>query len=134
MPFVVFACVGNSCRSQMAAAWARHLGGPQWRVESAGTDPAVEVNPLAVEVMAEVGIDISEQRPQLLTEAMVTEADHIISMGCDVAGRCPYFLFRQKAVDWGLEDPVNRGIEVMRRTRDEIKELVEGLINAGLRN
>ncbi|MBF8435599.1 arsenate reductase ArsC [Halanaerobiaceae bacterium Z-7014] len=121
---VGFICVGNSCRSQMAEGFARDYGGDILEVYSAGTDPAPEVKPNAVEAMAEKGIDISDQYPKLLKE-IPGELDILITMGCNV--ECPYIpcKFRE---DWGLDDPAGHPIEVFRETRDIIEDKVKDLI------
>lgn len=121
---VGFICVGNSCRSQMAEGFAREYGDDIFEVYSAGTDPAPEVKPNAVEAMAEQGIDISEQHPKLLKE-IPDELDILITMGCNV--ECPYIpcKFRE---DWGLDDPAGHSIEVFRKTRDLIEDKVKDLI------
>ncbi len=121
---VGFICVGNSCRSQMAEGFAREYGDDIFEVYSAGTDPAPEVKPNAVEAMAEKGIDISDQHPKLLNE-IPGELDILITMGCNV--ECPYIpcKFRE---DWGLDDPAGHPIEVFRETRDIIEDKVKDLI------
>lgn len=121
---VGFICVGNSCRSQMAEGFVREYGDDIFEVYSAGTDPAPEVKPNAVEAMAEQGIDISEQHPKLLKE-IPDELDILITMGCNV--ECPYIpcKFRE---DWGLDDPAGHSIEVFRKTRDLIEDKVKDLI------
>ena len=121
---VGFICVGNSCRSQMAEGFARDYGGDILEVYSAGTDPAPEVKPNAVEAMAEKNIDISDQHPKLLKE-IPGELDILITMGCNV--ECPYIpcKFRE---DWGLDDPAGHPIEVFRETRDIIEDKVKDLI------
>lgn len=115
---VAFVCTGNSCRSQMAEGWARALAGDIFDIYSAGTHPAGEVNPLAIAVMKEVGVDISNHRPKLLDE-IPGEVDVLIKMGCGVV--CPYLPGRYEE-DWGLEDPVGKPVEEFRRVRDIIKQ------------
>lgn len=124
-PSVLFVCVHNAGRSQMAAAWLTHLAGDRVEVRSAGSDPGVEVNPAAVQAMAEVGIDISQEKPKVLTADAVREADVCITMGCGDA--CPVFPGK-RYLDWKLDDPAGQGVEAVRPIRDEIKTLVEGLI------
>jgi len=128
MKNILFLCVGNSCRSQMAEGFARHYGGVQ--AFSAGTKPAEKVAPKAVEVMAEKGIDISGQYPKLLSKEMVEKADICISMGCGVQESCPAPLL-EKFIDWGLEDPWGQGMEKYREIGDEInarvRKLLEGI-------
>ena len=124
---VLFVCVGNSCRSQMAEGFARHYGRADLEVKSAGTKPAESVNSKAIEVMKELGIDISAQEPQLLTPELADSADTLISMGCGVEESCPANLY-DKFDDWGLEDPWGQTIEKYRETRDEIGRRVKALV------
>jgi arsenate reductase len=109
----------------MAAAWLTHLAGDRVEVRSAGSTPAEEVNPAAVEAMREVGVDISAETPKLLTVDAVREADVCITMGCGDA--CPVFPGK-RYLDWDLDDPAGQGVEAVRAIRDEIKARVEGLI------
>lgn len=122
---VAFVCVHNSCRSQMAEGWAKKLGNDVLDVYSAGTENYPNVKPLAVEVMEEVGVDMSEHRPKLLTE-IPDEVNILITMGCNVM--CP-FLPCDLSEDWGLDDPSGGTIEDFRETRDAIKTKVEKLIS-----
>ncbi|MFC4554956.1 arsenate reductase ArsC [Georgenia faecalis] len=124
-PSVMFVCVHNAGRSQMAAAWLRHLAGDAIEVRSSGSAPADQVNPAAVEAMAEVGVDISDQRPRILTTEAVQDSDVVITMGCGDA--CPVFPGKRYE-DWVLEDPAGKGVESVRPIRDEIKARVEELI------
>ena len=124
MKKVAFVCIHNSCRSQMAEGWAKHLGKGIIEVYSAGTDEYHEVKPGAVQVMEEAGIDMSEHYPKLLTD-IPEEIDILVTMGCGVA--CP-FLPCQHQEDWGLVDPSGGPIEGFRNTRDTIKAKVEDLI------
>ncbi len=124
-PGVLFLCVHNAGRSQMGAGWLRHLAGDRIRVLSAGSSPSETVNPTAVEAMAEVGVDISSNRPQLWTEAMVRDVDVVVSMGC--GDECPVHSGTQR-LDWQLEDPAGQGMEMVRGVRDEIQTLVEELL------
>ena len=124
-PGVLFLCVHNAGRSQIGAGWLRHLAGDRIRVLSAGSSPSETVNPTAVEAMAEVGVDISSNRPQLWTEAMVRDVDVVVSMGCD--DECPVYPGTQR-LDWQLEDPAGQGMEMVRGVRDEIQTLVEELL------
>ncbi|WP_307868982.1 arsenate reductase ArsC [Umezawaea beigongshangensis] len=124
-PSVLFVCVHNAGRSQMAAAWLRHLAGDRVEVRSAGSAPADQINPAVVEAMREVGIDVSEQTPKILTVEAVRESDVCITMGCGDA--CPVFPGK-RYLDWKLQDPAGRGVEAVRPIRDEIKGLVEGLV------
>lgn len=124
-PSVLFVCIHNAGRSQMAAGFLRSLGGGAIEVRSAGSAPGERVNPAAVEAMAEVGIDISDQTPKLLTHEAVEASDVVITMGCGDA--CPIFpgiSYR----NWELEDPAGKGVEAVRPIRDEIKTRVEALI------
>ncbi|MFM6963734.1 MAG: arsenate reductase ArsC [Micrococcales bacterium] len=122
---VLFVCIHNAGRSQMAAGWLRELGGGRIEVRSAGTAPGDQVNPVAVEAMAEVGIDISQNFPQRLTDEAVQASDYVITMGCGDA--CPFYPGKTY-LDWPLEDPAGQGIEAVRPIRDEIRGLVEKLV------
>ncbi|MFE5715150.1 arsenate reductase ArsC [Streptomyces sp. NPDC056501] len=122
---VLFVCVHNAGRSQMAAGFLNHLAGDRIEVRSAGSVPGDRVNPAAVEAMAEVGVDISDQKPKVLTTEAVQASDYVITMGCGDA--CPIFPGK-KYLDWALEDPAGQGVEAVRPIRDEIKVLIEGLI------
>ncbi len=124
-PGVLFLCVHNAGRSQIGAGWLRHLAGDRIRVLSAGSSPSETVNPTAVKAMAEVGVDISSDRPQLWTEAMVRDVDVVVSMGC--GDECPVYPGTQR-LDWQLEDPAGQGMEMVRGVRDEIQTLVEELL------
>lgn len=125
MKGVLFLCIHNSGRSQMAAGFMRHLGAGRVPVFSAGSEPANAINPSAVAVMKEVGIDIASAQPQLWTMEMLEAVDVVVTMGCGDA--CP-FLPGKKYVDWPLEDPAGRGVDAVRPIRDEIQRLVEDLI------
>lgn len=124
-PAVLFLCVHNAGRSQMAAGWLRHLAGDAVEVYSAGSEPGSQLNPLAVAAMAEVGIDISAASPQQWTDDMVRSADVVVTMGC--GDTCPYFAGRRYE-DWELTDPAGQPIEVVREVRDEIGQKVLQLI------
>ncbi|MDI5941405.1 MULTISPECIES: arsenate reductase ArsC [Micromonospora] len=124
-PSVLFVCVHNAGRSQMAAGWLRHLAGDAVEVRSAGSAPAETVNPAAVEAMAEVGIDITDQRPKLLEYATAESSDVIVTMGCGDA--CPVFPGKRYE-DWKLDDPAGQGVEAVRPIRDEIRSRVEALL------
>ena len=124
-PSVLFVCVHNAGRSQMAAGWLRHLAGDTIEVRSAGSAPATQINPAAIEAMREVGIDISAEVPKMLTVDAVKESDVCITMGC--GDTCPVFPGK-RYLDWKLDDPAGQGVEAVRPIRDEIKKLVEGLI------
>ncbi|MEW2069714.1 arsenate reductase ArsC [Streptomyces sp. NPDC007346] len=124
-PSVLFVCVHNAGRSQMAAAWLAHLAGDRIEVRSAGSAPADQVNPAAVEAMREAGVDIAAETPKALTVDAVEASDVCVTMGCGDA--CPVFPGK-RYLDWTVEDPVDRGIEAVRPIRDEIRKLVENLI------
>ncbi|WP_327712951.1 arsenate reductase ArsC [Streptomyces sp. NBC_00464] len=124
-PSVLFVCVHNAGRSQMAAAWLAHLAGDRVEVRSAGSNPGDAVNPAAVVAMAEAGIDISAQTPKVLTADAVRESDVCVTMGC--GDTCPVFPGK-RYLDWKLDDPAGRGVEAVRIVRDEIRALVENLI------
>ncbi|MCW8215796.1 MULTISPECIES: arsenate reductase ArsC [Streptomyces] len=124
-PSVLFVCVHNAGRSQMAAAWLAHLAGDRVEVRSAGSDPGDAVNPAAVEAMAEVGIDMSAEAPKVLTADAVRASDVCITMGC--GDTCPVFPGK-RYLDWDLADPAGQGVDAVRPIRDEIRILVEGLI------
>jgi len=124
-PSIVFLCVHNAGRSQMAAGWARHLAGDGIELFSGGSDPASEVNPAAVAVMAEAGIDISTELPQPWTDEIVRAADVVVTMGCGDA--CPLFP-GIRYEDWELADPAGLPVEDVRPIRDEIRARVEGLL------
>jgi arsenate reductase (thioredoxin) len=123
-PQVLFVCIHNAGRSQMAAAFVKQLANDRLRARSAGSDPADEVNPVVVEAMREVGIDLSEKSPRLLKTANVEKADAIVTMGCGDA--CPV-LPGKRYEDWELEDPAGKDLETVRRIRDEIEERVRML-------
>jgi arsenate reductase len=124
-PSVLFVCVHNAGRSQMAAGWLRRLAGDGVEVRSAGSIPADQVNPAAVEAMAEVGIDISDQRPKVLTGDAVESSDVVITMGCgDV---CPVFP-GTRYLDWQLDAPAGKGVEAVRPIRDEIERRIRALV------
>ncbi|HCT77666.1 MAG TPA: heat-shock protein HtpX [Micromonosporaceae bacterium] len=125
-PTVLFVCVHNAGRSQMAAGWLRHFAGDQIRVLSAGSAPAASINPVAVQAMAEVGIDITGSIPQKLEYETAQESDVIVTMGCGDA--CPYFPGKRYE-DWVLTDPAGQPIEVVRQVRDEIRDRVKALVS-----
>ncbi|MEE1930086.1 arsenate reductase ArsC [Streptomyces sp. TRM 70351] len=124
-PSVLFVCVHNAGRSQMAAAWLTHLAGDRVEVRSAGSAPAGQVNPAAVEAMREVGVDMSAQTPKVLTVDAVRASDVVITMGCGDA--CPVFPGK-RYLDWTLDDPAGQGVAAVRPIRDEIRARIEGLI------
>ena len=124
-PTVLFVCVHNAGRSQMAAGWLQHLAGDRVEVLSAGSAPADSINPAAVAAMAEAGIDIAGERPKVLTTSAVQESDVVVTMGC--GDECPYFPGKRYE-DWVLDDPAGQGIEAVRPIRDEIRRRVEALL------
>ena len=126
-PSVLFLCVHNAGRSQMAAGWTRHLSEGRVDVFSAGSEPAESINPVAVEAMAEVGVDISNEVPQIWTDDVVRKVDAVVSMGCGDA--CPVYP-GIRYLDWDLTDPAGQGIEVVRPIRDDIKSRVEELLES----
>ena len=124
-PTVLFVCVHNAGRSQMAAGFLQHLAGDRVQVLSAGSEPADQINPVAIEAMAEVGVDIAGEQPKVLTTESVQASDVVITMGCGDA--CPFFPGKRYE-DWKLDDPAGQGIEAVRPIRDEIRSRVEDLI------
>ena len=124
-PSVLFVCVHNAGRSQMAAAYLTHLSQGRIEVRSAGSAPADSVNPAAVEAMAEEGIDMSAETPKILTDEAVQDSDVVITMGCGDA--CPFFPGKRYE-DWKLDDPAGQGIEAVRPIRDDIKGRIQQLI------
>ena len=124
-PSVLFVCVHNAGRSQMAAGFMTHLGQGRVEVLSAGSAPKDSINPVAVEAMAEIGIDISSNSPKILTPEAVQQSDAVITMGCGDA--CPFYPGKRYE-DWVLDDPAGQGIESVRVIRDEIKSRVEKLL------
>lgn len=131
MKKVLFVCVENAGRSQMAEAFAKHYGKGKIEALSVGTMPSKEVNPLVVQVMREKGIDISRNKPKLIDTQMVQEADTIIVMGCDARGFCPAPLLK-KVIDWELEDPKDKPVDKIREIRDEIERRVKKLIGEAM--
>ena len=125
-PSVLFVCVHNAGRSQMAAAFLTHLSGGAVEVRSAGSAPAETVNPSAVQAMAEVGIDIAAEKPKILTDRAVRESDVVITMGC--GDTCPFYPGKRYE-DWVLDDPAGKGVEAVRPIRDEIRRRVEALLS-----
>ena len=125
-PTVLFLCVHNAGRSQMAAGWLRHLAGERVTVLSGGSAPAEAVNPAAVEVMREVGIDIAGRQPTAWTEETLGAADVIVTMGC--GDTCPVYPGK-RYVDWELDDPAGRPAEEIRPIRDDIERRVRGLLD-----
>ena len=125
-PTVLFVCVHNAGRSQMAAGFMKTLGADRVEVLSAGSAPKDSINPIAVQVMQEIGIDISNNVPKVLTPEAVQESDAVITMGCGDA--CPFYPGKRYE-DWVLDDPAGQGIESVRIIRDEIKKRVEQLLS-----
>src|SRR5436305_13017252 len=126
-PAVLFLCVHNAGRSQMAAGWLRHLAGDAVTVRSAGSAPADQVNPVAVQAMAEVGIDITAEQPSKLDYATARTSDVIVTMGCGDA--CPVFPGKRYE-DWQLTDPAGQPLDVVRTVRDDIRTRIEALIKS----
>ena len=124
-PSVLFVCVHNAGRSQMAAAFVTALSGGAVEVRSAGSEPADQVNPAAVAAMAEVGIDIAAERPKVLTTQAVVDSDVVVTMGC--GDTCPFYPGKRYE-DWVLDDPAGQGVEAVRPIRDEIRRRVEDLL------
>jgi arsenate reductase len=122
---VLFVCVHNAGRSQMAAGYLQHLAGDRVQVLSAGTEPKDQVNPSAIAAMAEEGIDIASSTPKVLTTESVKSSDYVITMGCGDA--CPFFPGKTY-LDWPLKDPAGKGVDEVRPIRDEIRAKVEALI------
>ncbi len=127
MKRLLFVCVENAGRSQMAEAFANHYGKGKVEVRSAGTMPSSEVNSIVVKAVQEGGIDISKNKPKLINDQMVKEADVVVVMGCGAQGFCPVPLLK-KVVDWEIEDPKGKPIEKIRQIRDEIERRVQKLI------
>lgn len=125
-PSVLFVCVHNAGRSQMAAGWLRHLSGGAVEVRSAGSMPAEQINPTAVEAMLEEGIDIRAEQPKILTTEAVQASDVVVTMGCGDA--CPFYPGKRYE-DWKLEDPAGQGIDAVRPIRDEIRTRILALLN-----
>jgi len=126
LPSVLFVCVHNAGRSQMAAGLLQHMAGDRIEVRSAGTAPRDQINPAAAEAMAEIGIDITAAQPKILTRNAVEASDVVITMGC--GDTCPYFP-GVSYLDWTLDDPAGQPIEVVRRIRDDIAARVQDLVN-----
>jgi arsenate reductase len=133
MKKILFVCVENAGRSQMAEAFAKHYGNDNVEALSAGTMPSNKVNPMVVEVMREKGMDISKNKPKLITTQMVEEANTIIVMGCSAQGFCPAPLLG-KVTDWNIEDPKGKPIEKVREIRDEIERRVRTLVEEAVQS
>ena len=125
-PTVLFVCVHNAGRSQMAAGFMRQLAGDQVEVLSAGSAPKDSINPIAIQAMAEIGIDIANQQPKILTTEAVLESDAVVTMGCGDA--CPFYPGKRYE-DWVLDDPAGQDIEFVRNVRDQIKARVQTLLS-----
>ncbi len=125
-PSVLFVCVHNAGRSQMAAGFLRDIAGDRIEVRSAGSMPADAINPIAVEAMAELGIDITAEAPKVLTTEAVQASDVVITMGCGDA--CPFFPGKRYE-DWKLDDPAGQGIDAVRPIRDDIRRRIEQLVS-----
>lgn len=126
-PTVLFVCVHNAGRSQMAAGFLKHLAGDRIEVLSAGSIPAEHLNPVAVEVMAELGIDIADNAPKLLEDELVQDSDVVITMGCGDA--CKFYPGKRYE-DWQLDDPAGQNLDAVRAIRDEVRARVEALIES----
>ena len=125
-PTVLFVCVHNAGRSQMAAGYLQHLAGDRIDVRSAGSRPGSQINPVAVEAMAEEGIDIAGNQPKVLTTEAVEASDVVITMGC--GDECPYFPGKRYE-DWELDDPAGQGLDAVRPIRDQIRRRIEALVD-----
>jgi arsenate reductase len=130
-PSVLFVCIHNAGRSQMAAGYLTHLAGNAIEVRSAGSAPADSINPIVVEAMREEGIDIADQKPKILTTDAVQASDVVITMGCGDA--CPFFPGK-RYLDWKLDDPAGQTLDAIRPIRDEIRRRVESLIKEMLQS
>lgn len=126
---VLFVCIHNSGRSQMAEAFFQALAPEGMRAESAGTQPAERIDPLVVEALREVGLDVSDKKPKALSAALVEESRRIITMGCGVAESCPAFLGLRLEEDWGLPDPAGQTLDGVRSVRDAVKDRVDDLLH-----
>jgi len=125
VPAVLFLCVHNAGRSQMALGWFNHLAGDRATAWSGGSEPAEQINPSAIQAMAEVGIDITGEHPKLWTDDVVRTADVVVTMGCGDA--CPFYPGK-RYVDWDLDDPAGQDVEAVRPIRDEIERRVRRLL------
>jgi arsenate reductase (thioredoxin) len=126
MPGILFLCIHNAGRSQMAAGFARELAGDRVSIFSGGSEPADRVNPMAIEAMAEVGIDIAGHTPQKFTDELLNRVDVVVTMGC--GDTCPY-IPGKRYLDWPLDDPRGQNLEAVRAIRDRIREHVVDLLN-----
>ena len=125
MPGILFLCIHNAGRSQMAAGFARELGGDKVSIFSGGSEPADRVNPMAIDAMAELGIDISGHTPQKFTDELLNRVDVVVTMGC--GDTCPY-IPGKRYLDWPLDDPRGQNLEAVRAIRDRIRENVTNLL------
>jgi arsenate reductase (thioredoxin) len=125
-PSVLFVCVHNAGRSQMAAGYLQDLAGDRIEVRSAGTEPADKINPVVVQAMAEEGVDLTAETPKVLTDEAVQASDVVITMGCGDA--CPFYP-GTRYLDWSLPDPAGQDLQTVRNIRDQIRDRVTGLIN-----
>jgi len=123
---VIFVCIHNSGRSQIAEAFLNQIAGEKIRVLSAGTQPVDNINPVVVEAMREVGIDISRSKPKALTLEMIEQADRVITMGCGTETTCPATFVQ--AEDWAIEDPEGKTLDEVRKIREQIKSRVVKLV------
>jgi arsenate reductase len=126
---VLFVCVENSGRSQIAEGFFKKYAPKEFKVQSAGTKPILQINPIAVQSMKEIGIDISTQKSKGLTDEMIRNSDHIVNMGCMDKSFCPT-IFLPKVIEWNLEDPKGKAIEEVREIRNEIEKMVKELVSA----
>jgi protein-tyrosine-phosphatase len=126
---VLFVCVENSGRSQIAEGFFKKYALKEFKVQSAGTKPILQINPIAVQSMKEIGIDISTQKSKGLTDEMIRNSDHIVNMGCMDKSFCPT-IFLPKVIEWNLEDPKGKAIEEVREIRNEIEKMVKELVSA----
>jgi protein-tyrosine-phosphatase len=130
---ILFVCIENAGRSQIAEAFGKYYGKDKLIISSAGNKPSAKVNPMVVQAMNEKGIDISRNKPKLITAQMAMEADLIVTMGCSAQGICPGPFFKP-TIDWKLEDPKDKPIEKVREIRDSIERLVRKLVDEQLKN
>jgi len=133
MKSILFVCIENTGRSQMAEAFGKHYGKDKLVILSAGNKPSAKVNPVVVQAMKEKGIDISQNKPKLITAQMAMDADLIVTMGCSDQGICPGPFFKP-TIDWKLEDPKDKPIEKVREIRDIIENLVKRIVDEQLKN
>jgi len=130
---ILFVCIENAGRSQIAEAFGKYYGKDKLIISSAGNKPSDKVNPIVVQAMNEKGIDISQNKPKLISAQMAMEADLLVTMGCSAQGICPGPFFKP-TIDWKLEDPKDKPIEKVREIRDSIEQLVRKLVDEQLKN